>query len=97
MTDLVLPIVESVFERTDNFEDLVRQTAAVFPTLVTDLSIRNEVAGLPPLRRGATLDLLELLLLELESKWALMSPGAMGDQEKLVTRAEKLIKTLPKT
>ena len=44
-------------------------------------TIRNEVAGLPPLRRRATLDLLELLLLELESKWALMSPGALGTKK----------------
>ena len=90
MTDRVMPIVETIFERTDSFEELVRQTAVVFPNLVSDLSIRNEVASIPPLKRGVTPDLLELLLLDLENKWALMSENAMGDQEKLVILVQKL-------
>ena len=49
MTESVLPMVEKVFEKTENFEELVCQTAfPPPPSLVNDLSIRNEVAG-PPL------------------------------------------------
>ena len=90
MEEPVLTVVESLFDKTSTLEDLIRETSRIFPTYVTDLSLRKQVSEIRGLPAEPSLEEVETLLLDLETLWSRMSDDAYSDQEKYVTLAGKL-------
>jgi hypothetical protein len=90
MEDKVLELVEAVYDRTTSYEGLLREVGTIFPTYVTDLSIRQELHRLPGLPPKPSLEELELLLVWLNTLVGRLSEGAISNQERMIILAEKL-------
>ena len=90
MGDRVLPIVEAILERTSFYEELIEQVGAVYPVLVNDFTLRNDLDKIPVLKPPCTMESLEGLLVETEGVWCLMTPDSLSDQERIVCIVKKL-------
>ena len=79
MEEPVLTVVEGFYDRTRTLHELIDATSRIFPTYVTDLSLRKEISDLHPLSHDPTLEEVESLLLKIEGLWSRMTDDAFSD------------------
>ena len=90
MEETVLTVVEAVFKRTTGVTELFIETGKVFPTYVSDFTLRGEIGAIPTLSGPPSMEDIEILVLRLETIWSRMSEGAVSDQDRMFTLVSKL-------
>ena len=89
----VTEVAEALYSNTYTFDELVRGLGRIYPTHMSDFSLRHEVQGVPTLSAHPTLADVERLVMNLERLWSLMTAGAYSDQERMVVLMQKIYAT----
>jgi hypothetical protein len=89
-TPKVRHLLDKVAESHPTWEEFLDNLNGLFPKLETDFSLEEKLQKLALLSKDPTPTQLEVMLLEIESLMARMTPESLSQQEKLLLLMQKL-------